>query len=335
MTEITGVSTDPRSLYVDGITQTPTGKTLEADASGTIPQATLGELADALGLPELPAPLRGVSIENLLKAVADEERRQGVQSAVEQIEIKGEMMKAENEKELKAIQDQLAQIKKQETANKFLKAFRIIGAIIGIIASVATIVTGAVTGNPALIGVGIVGLIATGDSIAGLASDGKYTIASGFAKLGEVMGMNKENSKLFGTLMNIALMGVAIAVSVSSAVSAASSAASNIAANATKAMGIMSKVNLGTNIASSTVSVGQQATLIALNVFEYNIANLQADKVDIAAILEQLRASIAVSEELIEAEMETSDKVMSAIKQIIEDCGQTATAIMTAAPQTA
>ena len=310
-------------------------QTEDAMPSGMSP----AELLDTLDLPELPLSMRGVSVDTLLQAVADEQRRNGVQSAVDNIEVQGDQMAAEGEKRLEEIKKQLDELKNQSWWDKFCKAFQILGAIFGAIASVATIAVGACTGNVGLIVAGTIGLLATTDSIVSLASDGKYSLAAGFTELGKAMGMSDEVAQWFGFGMNLAVMLTTIVVSFGAGSAASSSkvvqSVSEMTGNAAKAMNAMGKVASVGNIAQGVTGIGTAVTSAGLAVSNYNLAHIEANKVDIDAVLEQLRNNIKMSQELIEEELKASDQLMADVKEILEDCSQTATAILTANPSAA
>lgn len=53
------------------------------------------DAASSDDLPVLPLSMSGVSIDQLMKAIAEESRRQGVQSAVESLEIDGDKIATE------------------------------------------------------------------------------------------------------------------------------------------------------------------------------------------------------------------------------------------------
>ena len=56
---------------------------------------------------------------------------------------------------------------------------------------------------------------------------------------------------------------------------------------------------------------------------------------DIDAILENLRNLMEMEQDLVEEQMKAADQLMSDVKDIVEDCSQTATAILTSAPTAA
>lgn len=339
MTTVNGVTNTDASLYAFGVGSL--GQTRGTQGTNEVPpsgQALQSEL-DAMELPDLPPSMGGLSLDTLLSAIADEERRNGIQSAVDSIETHADAVDAENAKKLEELKKQLDEMKNQSFWQKFCKAFQIIGMIVGAIASVATIAVGALTANPALIAAGVVGAVMTVDSIVSTASDGKYSIAAGFTALGKACGMSDEAANWFGFGMNMAIMVAGIAVSFGAAAgTSAATAGSKVAeasANATKALNAMSKISTLGNFGSGVTGVGQSVGSAALAVVNYNISKIEANKVDIDAILENLRNNIKMNEDLIEEEMKAADALMTDVKEIVEDCNQTAAAILTVSPSAA
>ena len=339
MTTVNGVTNTDASLYAFGVGSL--GQTRGTQGTNEVPpsgQALQSEL-DAMELPDLPPAMGGLSLDTLLSAIADEERRNGIQSAVDSLETHADAVDAENAKKLEEIKKQLDEMKNQSFWQKFCKVFQIIGMIVGAIASAATIVAGALTANPALIAAGVVGAVMTVDSIMSVASDGKVSIAAGFTALGKACGMSDETAKWFGFGMNMALVvaGIAVSFGAASGTSAASAGTKVIdaGAKAAKAVNLMNTVSTFSNYGSAATGIGQSIGNAALAVVNYNISKIEAKKVDIDAILENLRNNIKMNEDLIEEEMKAADALMTDVKEIVEDCNQTAAAILTVSPSAA
>lgn len=309
-------------------------------ARETVPEAALN-LAQMLSeLPTLPpAGAHDVSLDTLLKAVAEETRRNSVQGAADQVENQAEAIDRENQKQLEELRKQIAEQSKQSGWQKFLSFFKIIGTVVAAIAGIATTVVGAMTANPLLVAVGVTGTLMAIDSTLSLATDGKVSIAAGFTALGKAMGMSDEAAKWFGFGMNIAVVAVGIAASFGAAAASSGAAtASKVAemgSNAAKALSGLSKISSASNVASGVTGVGAAVGSAALAVIEYRLAKIEANKVDINAVLEQLRAAIKVNEDLIEAELQASESLFDSVKDIVEDCARTSTAIQTLSPATA
>ena len=176
------------------------------------------------------------------------------------------------------------------------------------------------------------GAVASVDGIVSLASDGKYSIAAGFTALGKAMGMSDEAAQWFGFGVNMAFIVATIALGF---MGAASAAGGSVASAASKVFTATSKLSTATNIGSGVTGVAQGITSIGLAVSAYKVAQTKAKQVDIDAILETIRNNIKMNQDLIDEEMQAADNLISAVKDIVEDCGQTATALLTAAPATA
>ncbi len=313
-------------------------KLARADSTADdIPSATsITELVASLELPDLPLSQRGISIDTLLSAISDEDRRNSIQQAVDSIEKKGEDLKASSEKKLAALKEKLEELKNQSFWDGFCKVFKVIGMIVGAIAAAATTAVGIMTGNPLLIGAGAVGLLMVGDSLLSTLTDGKVSISAGFEKLGKAFGMSDEAAKWFAFGMQMAIVVATTVVSFGAAAGSSGAGISQAAETGAKtALDALSKISAVSEMANGVTTVGQGVGSIALAVVSYSIAKLEAKSVDIDAILEQLRNQMKMEQDLIEAEMNAADKLMSAVKDIIEDCSQTATAVLTASPSAA
>ena len=108
MTTVNNVSQTDTSLYTYGVAGSNAAQKAQATANTELPAGqSLSDILDSLDLPELPLSMRGISVDTLRNAVADEERRNGIQAAVDSIETHGEAMNAENEKKLEEIKEKL------------------------------------------------------------------------------------------------------------------------------------------------------------------------------------------------------------------------------------
>lgn len=293
---------------------------------GLPPAASAADPAAAKGeLPVLPVTLGAVSIENLMNAIAEEERKNNVQLAVDGLENKANEVEKQNAEKLEQIQKQLEEAKNQSFWQKFVKAFKIIGMVIGAVAAVATTVAGIASGNPLMIAAGITAGLMAIDSLVSTASDGKYSIAAGFQALGEKLGMSEDAAKWLGFGMSMAMMLTTTVLSFGAAASASAAQISTALAELTST----------TNVISGLTGIGSGIGEAGLAVSNYKLASLEANKVDIEAVLEKLRNAIEMSEDLIEAQLETSNKLLTGVKDIIDGCGETSTAILSGSPAVA
>ena len=263
--------------------------------------------------------------------MVDIARHLGVSKATVSLAVNGKP--GVNEETRRMVLECLEEMKKKSVLNGFLKAFKILGAIVGAIASVASIVAGALTANPLLIAAGAVGLVTTVDSVVSLASDGKYSIAAGFTELGKKLGMSDEAAQWFGFGMNMAIMLVSIGVSLGAGfASSAGSLASVGSQAAQKAAQITSLASKITNIASGVTNTATGAATIAGAVIDYKISSSQADSKELEAILERLREAIQMDRDLVEAEMTRANDLMTQVKEIVGECAETQSAILGASP---
>lgn len=293
---------------------------------GIPPAAGSGASDAAKGeLPVLPLTLGAVSIENLMNAIAEEERKNNVQLAVDGLENKANEVEKQNAEKLEQIEKQLEEAKNQSFWQKFVKAFKIIGMVIGAVAAVATTVAGIASGNPLMIAAGITAGLMAIDSLVSTASDSKYSIAAGFQALGEKLGMSEDAAKWLGFGMSMAMMLTTTVLSFGAAASASAAQISTALAELTST----------TNVISGLTGIGSGIGEAGLAVSNYKLASLEANKVDIEAVLEKLRNAIEMSEDFIEAQLETSNKLLTGVKDIIDGCGETSTAILSGSPAVA
>lgn len=303
----------------------------------TIPDVVSNDSIGIGDLPDLPAPSSSsLSLDTLLSAIGDEVRRQACKDGVASLEAKGERQAEINQKELEEIAERLEKMREKSVASKFLKAFQVIGAIVGLVASAASVVAGAITGNPLLIAAGAIGAVASFDGMLSAASDGKYSIAAGFTALGKACGMNDEDAQWFGFGMNMGIMVISIGVTLGAGFASSSSAIANITSQSlqTAAKVINTTAQVG-NIASGITSIGTGSATIANAVIDYQIGMSQADSKELQAILERIRQSIEMDRALVEAEMERANALLADVKEIVQNCNDTQTAMLTMNPSLA
>lgn len=327
MTGIDGIDGAKTSGIFDDLLADVVAESKKLSSEDGIPPAAGSGAPDAAKgeLPVLPLTLGAVSIENLMNAIAEEERKNNVQLAVDGLENKANEVEKQNAEKLEQIQKQLEEAKNQSFWQKFVKAFKIIGMVIGAVAAVATTVAGIASGNPLMIAAGITAGLMAIDSLVSTASDGKYSIAAGFQALGEKLGMSEDAAKWLGFGMSMAMMLTTTVLSFGAAASASAAQISTALAELTST----------TNVISGLTGIGSGIGEAGLAVSNYKLASLEANKVDIEAVLEKLRNAIEMSEDLIEAQLETSNKLLTGVKDIIDGCGETSTAILSGSPAVA
>ena len=334
MSTVNSVNGLDTSLFTDKVDQAHGEETIRGNTSSmpTTEVSALDDILRDLELPTLPVSMRGIQIDQIMTAIANEARRNGVREAVDAIGTQGDEIKAENDKKLEKIKQEIQKLQKEDFWDGFCKTFKIIGLVFAAVGSVATTVVGALTGNPALVAAGVIGAAMTVDGIVSLATDGKYSIAAGFTALGKSLGMSDEAAKWFGFGMNLAIMLAGIAVSFGAS---AAMSGSQMAESAGQALGQMAKIGAFSNIGAGVSNVGSAVGQIGLAVVQYSLANIRAEKIDIDAILETLRNNIKMNEELIQVQMETAEALMNDVIDIVNNCEETANTILVASPSVA
>ncbi|SFJ23016.1 hypothetical protein SAMN04488082_10259 [Desulfomicrobium apsheronum] len=303
----------------------------------TLPPAvgdmTLNNTLEQLGLPVLSIPVGSMSLDSLMNAIGNEARRQACKDGVNSLELKAQQQKEVNDKQLEQLAKQLEEMKKKAVLNGFLKAFKIIGMIVGAIASAATIAAGVMTGNPLLVAAGCIGMAMTIDSVLSMATDGKVSMMAGFEKLGKAMGMDDETAKWFAFGMQMAIMVVAIGVSLGAGLASTSASAANVSSQAAqRALDVTLTAQKILNFTSAGLGVAQGTTTIAGAVVDYNVAKTKITAKELEAILERLRESIEMDRALVENEMERANDLMAKVTEIIKGCAETQAAILTTTP---
>ncbi len=306
---------------------------ISKDLSVDLPHATTESTSPSGDLPVLPAPTGRLSLETLLDAIGFENRRIACKNGVENLEAKAEEQKEIGEKELQELQKQLDKMKEQKVLNGFLKAFKVIGVIVGAVASAFSIAAGALTGNPLLIAAGAIGIAMTVDSVVSLASDGKYSLSKGFEELGKAMGMDDDAAQkfAFGMQMLITVASVALSFGAAFAGSGANAAA-NAAGNIDKAMKLVNTSQRALNITNGVIATAEGSGQIASSVINYQAEKCNVNKKELEAILERIRNSIEFEKSIVEAEMERSNQLLDKVSDIVQDQNATAQAILTITP---
>lgn len=330
-----GIITDvPRAtLPLDSLLSVDEGKKSVSQQQSIPPVAeeALKELLKKLSLPALSAPTgKGLSLDTLISAIGNEVRKQACKDGVDSLKVKGERQKEVNDEQLSKLKDQIEEMERKKVLDGFLKAFKIIGVIIGVIASSVSIAAGVATGNPLLIAAGIAGMVASIDSIVSLASDGKYSMMVGFTELGKAMGMDDKAAGIFGMAVQIYFTITTIGMSIGAGLGNAAGSIAKISEEASKkaldAIIISQKIM---NFASAGLNMAQGSATIAGAVISYNMEMFKVSAKELDAILERLRQSMEMDRELIESEMQRANDLMSMVKDIVDNVNETQTAILT------
>jgi hypothetical protein len=289
-------------------------------------------------LPTLAPPVRGgLSLESLVQALGNEERKTALKTGMATLEDRKKEIAETNEKKHKEIQARVEQMEKKGLASKFLKAFKIIGIVLGAIAGVAAIVAGALTANPVLVAGGIILSVMAADSILSEVTDGKISINNGMYLLAKKCGGSDNAAKWVGLITTLVLQltgsiltGVG-AMGVGSAAAKATATATEVAVTATKELvDKVSKVgNLVTSIMQGLNSVGTAATGIYVGSLEKDIGYSLANTKELNAILEKLKAAMELEKDLLEAILKKYQSLVEKTTDIINANNEAQTAVLT------
>lgn len=309
-----------------------TNTTVMSSTSGT---TTTDSTTTSSDVPDLDTPITissgfsGLSLENLVTAIGNTERKQACAEGVDRLERRAEKISENNQLKLEQMAENLETMKKQETLSGFSKAFQWIGAVVGLVASAVTIAVGAATGNPLIVAAGVIGFGMALDTTVSLATDGEHSMSQGITKLAEKCGASEDTAQwiAFGVQMALTLTSVFLSFG-----AAGGSLASSASSMSTTAMSNINKVQAAGQIISGLNNMAMGATSTAAAVFDYQIAMNEAESVDIDAILERIRAAQDFEEAMIQAEMERSNDLLGSVNDIIDNSNQTAMTIMSSAP---
>ena len=290
-------------------------KALQEITLPDLPSSSPNASSSSSDLPRLAPPTAGgLSLETLAQMISNETRTQATKDGVASIDAKGKERAEINEKKLEEIMDRLDSMKSKGILDVFKKIFSWVGVIVGAIASVATIVAGAATGNPLLIAGGAVMLTMSINSAVSMATDGKVSISAGIAE--DIAGYVGMACELAITIVGI---GLTMGGSFGSAATTSAQTLSKVADIALKS----------SNIASSVVQMGSGATNIAGSVYDYKISTSYADTKELEAILERIQQAQDMELDFLKGVRERAEKMLEDVNNIIEGCTESQTAILT------
>ena len=274
------------------------------------------------------------------QAVGMEERQTATKSGLESLKAKAQERDDANAKKLEEIQKRLEEMRSQGFLQGLLKAFKIIGMILGAIAAVATIAIGALTGNPLLIAAGSIFAAMTINSILSEASGGKISIASGIAELAKACGASEEVAQWIGFGMEMAITIVGCVLSFGGGFAAAGAQAAGTAAKAGETTmqaakiadtvgKIVDRTRLVASFASGVNSVGMGVTSGVKAASDYRITKSQAEQKELEAILERIQQAITNEQDFMEAIMKRSQELLGDVGEIVQNNSETQTKLLT------
>ncbi len=336
------INSSPTSTLYDTsqISETATTTANQASGNTTVLPSTSGKTTSSSSastdndLPDLSKPtttsvgFSGLSLESLVTAIGNTESKQACAEGVERMEWRGDKINENNQLKLDEMADNLDTMKKQEKVGKFSEAFQWIGALLGAVAAIGSIVVGALTANPLLIAGGVMGMGMAVDSMVSLATDGEKSMMQGIAKGLEKAGMSEDAAYWTAFAINLLVTAVTVGLSIGGAAKGLSAGVDM----ASKALTVAKQAQCYVQLASSVNTTASAITGMVSAGYDYQLAKSQAEQVDIEAVLEQIRMAQDFEEAMIQAQMERSNDLLSSVNDIVEEANSTAMTIMTSAP---
>lgn len=289
--------------------------------------------SSASSLPDLPPPTGGLDLNSLMKALAFETRKQACREGVNSLENRSKDQERIGKEQLDELAKQIAAMEKKDFWGGILKVFQWIGAVIGIIASAASVAGGVLSGNPALITAGVIGCVMAVESTISLASDGKISLLNGITELFKACGMDEEAANIAAMVVQALITVASIAVSIGAAVKGASAKAAQISDQMLqKIFYITMQGQRVLNFASAGLAAGQGALGIANSVFQNDADKSKANSKELEALMEQVRMSFESEQLLLKNEMERAAALMEKTTEMVKDCNRTQSKIVSTAP---
>ncbi len=282
--------------------------------------APSGNLAQA-GFMELGA----LSADAIMTMLGFEERKSAVKSGISAIETHRQERAEVNQERIEKLEEQAEKAEKAGLLDKIKQVFSYIGMALGAIAAVASIAIGAMTGNALMIAGGALLMASMVDQIASAASDGKVSLAAGFAAAAKATGGNEQAASMAGSVFSM-FLGLAGGL-MSGGAGIKSAVASGV--NAVK---IANTVQTASNILNAANSVATGGLTIAKGVYDSQITNLQADSKMLEAILQRIQQASDMDTNQLKKIMERSQEAAGTVKEILQDCNQTLGAVVAGAP---
>lgn len=302
---------------------------------GGVPPANTGagDARFALTIPTIPPPkIGGLSLEVLVQAVGMEERATVTKSGLESLKAKAQERDEINAKKMEEIQKKLEDMRSKSVLNGFLKAFKIIGLILGAVVAGASLALGVATGNPLLMAAGGIMVGMTVNSILSEATGGKVSISALFSNIATSCGASEETARWIGFGVEIGISLIGCALSLGAGFSAAGAKAAETAVEAGKmaknVMRIVTLTNKVATVASGVNAFGQGAAQGVSAYYDYRTTNSLAEQKELAAILERIQEAIAMEQDFMQAIMERSNKLLGDVGEIVQQNAEAQTAIL-------
>lgn len=272
--------------------------------------------------PKLPTPrtagasqpsIMGMDEETIMMMIGSETAEVEKKGAVNSIKNRAQQREAQNAERIKNLQEQAEKIENQSIWDKLVKAFKIIGAVVGIVAAVAGAVFSG--GSSLAIAGAIIGGLMAAETLVSTATDGK-------------IGLGALCTKIFGEKAGpwVAL-GISLALTVASMGMGIAGAAKSVSDGATA---VSKFAKIGLQISSGVINLGAGVAGIGSAINNYQLNNLKVSNKEMEAILAKLAALNDQDTKHLEEIMETQSALVNGVKEILETQNAAELAIVTA-----
>lgn len=304
---------EPGQIPTDNLP--PEGNTPSNSAIGKdLPKLQAGELSQLK-----------VSLEILLEAIGEKERKTELKAGIEQVKANTDRKAEENKKILEKAKENLEKLESAGIWDKVKTAFAWIGAIAAVVVSAALVATGAGAFAVAGLVVACVALANQALDTVGTAVNGQgWGLTSLAAKgLSKIFGPESEQWIKFGLDMALAIASIALSCG-----SSAGSAA-NAASKAAEGASVATKVAKAGSAVQSATQIASAASGIASSVYTYQAVSAQADQKKLQAILEQIQMMNELITKHLENTVKDGEKITDTVTEIVKENAAVQTAIMT------
>ncbi len=294
-------------------------KHLDLNLCSQTPNTKIGG-APVLETPSIQAldEISTLSTDALLSLLGAEERKVSVETGMASLKADADEIKSANEERIANLEKQVKEAEKAKVANVFKKIFSWISTIVQAVVAVATVVAGAMTGNPLLIIGGALMAVSAVDQIVGEAT-GK-TMFTHFAK---ACGASDDVAAYVG-------MGMGLFVGIAGAICTGAGAVKGAVQAANTTMKAIKYVTLAGDAISGVSQMGQGAATIAGGVFQKRATDISASNKDLEALLAKLRMIQDMDLEHLSSIMEKFSNMSEQVNDIIANNNATIKAVVTA-----
>lgn len=177
-------------------------------------------------LPKLPAPTGPLSLDALMTALSAGNRRACAKAGIESLEAKGQQQQKVNEEQLTKMKENMEKLKEKSALEGWLSVLKVIAIVVAAVAAVASVASAVCTCGATLpVIAAVVSVILAGDTISGMATDGKVCLAAGITTACVACGMDHDTAGKVALGVEIAICLATIALGVGAARAGAKAAA--------------------------------------------------------------------------------------------------------------